>query len=206
MMIEDCHPPSAPWSPTARVGAGGPQQSPSLRIDHQIAIRVETEMCSRIGSWFKATSTICTGPTLPNDVGPDGLTLVISLVKCQISMPPQQGTTSSGRPDAGLTRSLTRKGICIRHAHGVVRQGRSRYPALQGEPITRGIGLSQAAPAKFVLRLVKVSQLIGIQLSDPVALSHVVLDSLTQRSVTGVVPTAAALGSDGVLVINAEGL
>ena len=67
--------------------------APSLRIDHQIAIRVETEMCSRIGSWFKATSTICTGPTLPNDVGPDGLTLVISLVKCQISMPPQQGTT-----------------------------------------------------------------------------------------------------------------
>ena len=67
--------------------------APSLRIDHQIAIRVETEMCSRIGSWFKATSTICTGPTLPNDMGPDGLTLVISLVKCQISMPPQQGTT-----------------------------------------------------------------------------------------------------------------
>ena len=66
---------------------------PGVRIDHQVAIRVETEMCSRIGSWFKATATICTGPTLPNDMGPDGLAPLISLVKCEVSILPHQGTT-----------------------------------------------------------------------------------------------------------------
>ena len=54
--------------------------------------------------------------------------------------------TSRRRPAVVLTRRLTGKGIFIGCAHGVVRQGRAGDPALEGEPITGWIGLSQAAP------------------------------------------------------------
>ena len=86
---------------------------PGLRIDHQIAIRVETGMCSRIGSWFKSTATICTGPTLPNDMGPDGLAPLISLVKCEVSILPHQGTTFRDGLGVswGMTCRLVRSGF-----------------------------------------------------------------------------------------------